>query len=234
VLCCLASGRFRCDSRTCERFRSGRAAPPPPGDATRRSPMWRRRHGAEAGAVVNPSAGRCGHRVPTGPCAQHGRSVQYMPCAGVRVAQGHKAGPAAGTAVIGRVGVVVLLVRHERVAVTAETLLTNTARMSPEQRDATLWYIAMASPVLAYWVRWNARFPALFVIGVLAQFGALLALAFRLPVVAYVLFSSGSCCSRRRACGSGGFPRRRSTSPSAPASPLRTDDRCPTRSPSRT
>ena len=85
----------------------------------------------------------------------------------------------------------VVLVRHERVAATVESLLANAAGIPAEQRGAAHWYLAMASPVLGYWVRWNARFPVLFVVGVLAGFGALMALAFQRPLVAYAFVLVG-------------------------------------------
>ena len=126
------------------------------------------------------------------------------------------------------------MLRHERVAVTTESLLSRTARLPAEQRHAVRWYLATASPVLAYWVRWNRWFPAMFTIGVLEQFCALLALAFGLPVTAYAFVLTGLLPLAVAAVRLWRISLQALDIAVGACLPNRTDDRCPTRSPSRT
>jgi hypothetical protein len=80
----------------------------------------------------------------------------------------------------------------ESVAVTTELLLDRAAQVPPVQRRAMCVRLAATSPVFADWVRWTLWFPVLFSLGVLAQFGALLAISFRLsPVVPHILVLVG-------------------------------------------
>lgn len=127
-----------------------------------------------------------------------------------------------------------MLLRHERVAVTTESLLCRTARLPPEQRRAVCWYLATTSPVLAYWVRWTLRFPALFVAGVLAQFCALLALAFGLPVVAYAFVLAGLLLLAVAGVRLWRISLQALDMAVGACLPTRTEGQCPTRSPSRT
>lgn len=127
-----------------------------------------------------------------------------------------------------------LLLRHERVAVTTESLLARTARLPPEQRHAICWYLAATSPVLAYWVRWNSRFPLLFVVGVLAEFGALLALAFGHNTIAYAFVLAGLLLLEVAGVRLWRISLQALDIAVRACLPNRTDDQCPTRNPSKT
>jgi hypothetical protein len=128
----------------------------------------------------------------------------------------------------------VVLVRHERVAATVESLLVNAAGIPTEQRDTARLYLAMASPVLGYWVRWNAWFPVVFVVGVLAQFGALIALAFQRTLVAYVFVLVGLVLLATAGVRLWRISSQALDMAIGACLPAETDHRCPKRNPSRT